>query len=80
MKSALATAAGVAGGMVLADSLRNMLGGGGAHASSSTLAGPREGSDAKYANEGDNDPGTEDDTDNDPGYDDSGSGDEGIET
>ncbi len=79
MKSALATAAGVAGGMVLADSLRNMLGGGGAHASSSTLAGPREESDAKYANEGDNDPGTED-ADNDPGYDDSAGGDEGIET
>jgi hypothetical protein len=79
MKSALATAAGVAGGMVLADSLRNMLGGGGAHAGSSTLAGPREESDAKYANEGDNDPGTED-ADNDPGYDDSAGGDEGIET
>jgi uncharacterized protein len=79
MKSALATAAGVAGGMVLANSLRNMLGGGDAHASSSTLAGPREETDAKYANEGDNDPGTED-ADNDPGYDDSGGGDEGIET
>jgi uncharacterized protein len=78
MKSALSTAAGVAGGMVLADSLRNMLGGGGAHASSSTLAGPRE-TDAKDANEGDNDPGTEDE-DNDPGYDDSSGGDEGIET
>ena len=78
MKSALATAAGVAGGMVLADSLRNMLGGG-AHASSSGLAGPREESDTKYANEGDNDPGTED-ADNDPGYDDSAGGDEGIET
>jgi len=88
MKSALATAAGVAGGMVLADSLRNMLGGGGAHASSSSLAGPRGESDAKYANDGDNDPGTEDadndpgteDADNDPGYDDSSGGDEGIET
>jgi hypothetical protein len=79
MKSALATAAGVAGGMVLADSLRNMLGGGGAHAGSSTLAGPREETDTKYANEGDNDPGTED-ADNDPGYEDSGGGDEGIET
>ena len=59
MKSALATAAGVAGGMVLADSLRNMLGGG-AHASPSTLAGPREGADPKYQDESDNDPGTTD--------------------
>jgi hypothetical protein len=82
MKSALATAAGVAGGMMLADSLRNMLGGG-AHASPSTLAGPREGDDAKYQDASDNDPGTDndrgaDDADNDPGYD-SGGGDDGIE-
>lgn len=77
MKSALATAAGVAGGMMLADSLRNMLGG--AHASPSSLAGPREDRDAKQVDEGDNDPGT-DDADNDPGFDsDSGSGDDGIE-
>jgi hypothetical protein len=87
MKSALATAAGVAGGMVLADSLRNMLGGGGAHASPSTLAGPREGADPKYQDASDNDPGTEaadndpgtEDADNDPGYD-SGGSDDGIET
>jgi hypothetical protein len=39
MKSALATAAGVAGGMLVADSLRNMLGGG-AHAS--PFGGSRE--------------------------------------
>ena len=83
MKSALATAAGVAGGMVLADSLRNMLGGGGAHASPSTLAGPREGADPKYQDASDNDPGTDDndpgadDADNDPGYD--SGGDDGIE-
>ena len=82
MKSALATAAGVAGGMVLADSLRNMLGGGGAHASPSTLAGPREGADPKYQDASDNDPGTDNDpgaydADNDPGYD--SGGDDGIE-
>jgi hypothetical protein len=82
MKSALATAAGVAGGMVLADSLRGMLGGG-AHASPSTLAGPREDSDPRYQDASDNDPGTgndpgSDDTDNDPGFD-SGGSDDGIE-
>jgi uncharacterized protein len=83
MKSALATAAGVAGGMVLADSLRNMLGGGGAHASPSTLAGPREGGESRYQDASDNDPGTDnndpgtDDADNDPGYD--SGGDDGIE-
>jgi len=77
MRSALTTAAGVAGGMLVADSLRNMLGGG-AHASS-PLAGPREDQDAKYVDEKDNDPGTDDtDTDNDPGLD-SGGGDDGIE-
>jgi hypothetical protein len=82
MKSALATAAGVAGGMVLADSLRGMLGGG-AHASPSSMAGPREGADAKYQDASDNDPGTDndpgsDDADNDPGFD-SGGSDDGIE-
>jgi hypothetical protein len=54
MRSALATAAGVAGGMLVADTLRNMLGGG-AHAgqapgssaeSKSPLAGPDSGQDA----------------------------------
>ena len=78
MKSALATAAGVAGGMVLADSLRNMLGGG-AHASPSGLAGPRESEDAKYVDENDNDPGNAD-ADNDPGFDSDAGGDDGIET
>jgi hypothetical protein len=75
MKSALATAAGVAGGMLLADSIRNMMSGG-AHASPSPLAGPRESADAKYVDEGDNDPGTED-ADNDPGF--GSGGDDGIE-
>jgi hypothetical protein len=83
MKSALATAAGVAGGMVLADSLRNMLGGG-AHASPSGLAGPRDSENAKYQDAGDNDPGTAndpgtDDADNDPGFDSDAGGDDGIE-
>ena len=82
MKSALATAAGVAGGMVLADSLRGMLGGG-AHASPSTLGGPRDDADPKYQDASDNDPGTDndpgsDDADNDPGFD-SGGSDDGIE-
>ena len=82
MKSALATAAGVAGGMVLADSLRNMLGGG-AHASPSSLAGPRDDADPRYQDASDNDPGTDndpgsDDADNHPGFD-SGGSDDGIE-
>ncbi len=74
LKSALATAAGVAGGMVLADSVRNMLGG--AHASPSSpspLSGPQEGGaqDAgqRAVDERDNDPGTSEADANDPGYD-----------
>jgi hypothetical protein len=81
MRSALATAAGVAGGVLVADSIRNMLGGG-AH------AGSRHDSDSyeeeTYADDRDNDPGTgsgteqaayEDDG-NDPAFD---SGDDGGE-
>jgi hypothetical protein len=41
MRSALATAAGVAGGMLLADSVRNMLGGG-THATPAAPSTPRE--------------------------------------
>ena len=41
MRSALGTAAGVAGGVLLADSIRNMLGGGSAHASSSSTEAQR---------------------------------------
>lgn len=83
MRSALATAAGVAGGMLVAESLRNMLGGahanqgsgGGAHGTS-PLAGPDSAQDSGrgysdksgYVDERDNDPGTYD-QDNDPGYD-----------
>jgi uncharacterized protein len=77
MRSALATAAGVAGGVLVADSLRNMLGGG-AH------AGPRHDSDSSeeetYVDDRDNDPGTEqaayEDDGNDPAFD---SGDDGGE-
>lgn len=78
MRSALTTAAGVAGGMLVADSIRNMLGG--AHASPSSLAGPREDGDKRYADDNDNDPGTADASDdpgNDPGMD--SGGDDGIE-
>ncbi len=78
MKSALATAAGVAGGMLVADSLRNMLGG--AHASPSHLGGPHESEPTEYVNESDNDPGTYEDDSNDPGFDSDGGGDGGIET
>jgi hypothetical protein len=66
MKSALATAAGVAGGMLLADSVRNMLGGG-AHASPAGHAGANDASDQSYADEQDNDPGNYEADDNDPG-------------
>jgi hypothetical protein len=76
MRSALTTAAGVAGGMLVADSIRNMLGGG-AHAhpvrdSDTTYE------DAKYVDEKNNDPGNEpasyEDDGNDPGFDPGGGG------
>ena len=77
MRSALATAAGVAGGVLVADSLRNMLGGG-AHASPSSSERDTHTQDAKYTDERDNDPGTErashEDDGNDPGYDSGGDG------
>ena len=77
MRSALATAAGVAGGVLVADSIRNMLGGG-AH------AGARPDSDSyeeeTYVDDRDNDPGNEqaayEDDGNDPAFD---SGDDGGE-
>jgi uncharacterized protein len=75
MRSALATAAGVAGGVLVADSLRNMLGGG-AHASPSSHQRETPADDARYADERDNDPGTErasyEDDGNDPGFDSGG--------
>ena len=78
MRSALTTAAGVAGGMLVADSIRNMMGGG-AHASPSHDKGSGGGSEnARYADDKDNDPGTTEasyqDDGNDPGFD-SGGGD-----
>jgi hypothetical protein len=79
MRSALATAAGVAGGVLIADTLRNMLGGGahasqnpGAADSKSPLAGPDSGEDAAgrghfdKAGHADDD---DDDDDDDPGFD-----------
>ena len=76
MRSALTTAAGVAGGMLVADSIRNMLGGG-AHAAphhEGSAGGSTE--DARYADDRDNDPGTSDaayeDDGNDPGFDSGG--------
>jgi hypothetical protein len=81
MRTALSAAAGVAGGMLLADGIRNMLGGGSqAHASSGFGSGgssqPGSGdSDAGYSRDhgftdaSDNDPGASYDDGNDPGYD-----------
>jgi hypothetical protein len=70
MRSAMATAAGVAGGVLVAEGIRNMMGGGGAHASERRDS---HSEDAKYADERDNDPGTErasyQDDGNDPGFD-----------
>jgi hypothetical protein len=79
MRSALTTAAGVAGGMLLADGLRNMMGG--AHAGSSATGSPfgggsKDKEESHYVDERDNDPGDATDDDNDPGFD---SGDSGGE-
>ncbi len=73
MKSALATAAGVAGGMLLADSIRNMMGS--AHANPAASKGASEGGGEQYVDESNNDPGnsrggeTYDAGNNDPGFD-----------
>jgi len=71
MRSALATAAGVAGGVLVADSIRNMLGGG-AHAGS-RLDSDTYVEDDTYVDERDNDPGTQqaayEDDGNDPAFD-----------
>ena len=42
MRSAMTTAAGVAGGMLLAEGIRNMMGGSSAHATPSTAASDAE--------------------------------------
>jgi hypothetical protein len=79
MRSALTTAAGVAGGMLVADSIRNMMGGG-AHANPHRDAGAdARAEDARYAdkdNNPGNDPATNEDDGNDPGFDSGGGGDE----
>jgi hypothetical protein len=77
MRSALTTAAGVAGGMLVADGLRNMLGGAHANPSSATGLGSGRKEEPQDANERDNDPGNDQDTDNDPGYDSNDSGGDG---
>ena len=80
MRSALTTAAGVAGGMLVADSLRNMLGGG-AHASPRSRRGrrpARPGRQVRCDEQGqrsrddDNGPATYEDDGNDPGFDSGG--------
>lgn len=81
MRSALATAAGVAGGVLVADSIRNMLGGG-AHAGSRHDTDRYE--EETYVDDRDNDPGNDpgneqagyEDDGNDPAFD---SGDDGSE-
>jgi hypothetical protein len=75
MRSALATAAGVAGGVLVADSIRNMLGGG-AHAGPHLGSGDTYVEDDTYVDDRDNDPGTEqaanEDDGNDPAFDSGG--------
>jgi hypothetical protein len=78
LRSALTTAAGVAGGMMLADSIRNMLGGAHAgHPSPPPLSSPQEShaleGDQHHVDERDNDPGNHEPDVSDPGYDDAGS-------
>jgi hypothetical protein len=76
MRTALSAAAGVAGGMLLADGIRNMMGGGSqAHASSGFGNQPGSGdSDAGYSRDhgftdaSSNDPGSSYDDGNDPGF------------
>lgn len=73
MRTALSAAAGVAGGMLLADGIRSMMGGGSAHAGSPQDQG--RDSDAGYSNdrgfvdESNNDPGSSYNDGNDPGFD-----------
>lgn len=82
MRSAMTTAAGVAGGMLVAGAISNMMGGGSAHAAGSQPASgtgsqpaASEPQQAAY-NDADNDPGTYDvaqeDDGNDPGWGDGG--------
>lgn len=73
MRSAMATAAGVAGGMLLADGIRNMMNGDAAKpaaetASNDTAANDSTADNADHQDAGNNDPGYQD-----AGYDDGGS-------
>jgi hypothetical protein len=74
MRSAMATAAGVAGGMLLANSISSMLGGSSAHAAGHpTAANPNEAppsgaEEPHYQDAADNDPGTDDASLHDAGY------------
>lgn len=78
MRTALSAAAGVAGGMLLADGIRSMLGGGSAHAGSTGAGDLGRDSDAGYSSDrgfvdqNDNDPGASYDDGNDPGFDSGG--------
>jgi len=75
MRTALTAAAGVAGGMLLADGIRSMLGGGAAQAATPASGAGGADSNAGYANEhgfvndSDNDPGASYNDGNDPGFD-----------
>ena len=71
MRSALTTAAGVAGGLLVADGLRNMLGG--AHATPATAPQTGgEGTQAAADRQQDQDQDDDDDADNDSGFDSGG--------
>ncbi len=78
MRTALSAAAGVAGGMLLADGIRSMMGGNSAHASQSGSSFGGGDSDSGYArehgyvNDSDNDPGASYNDGNDPGFDSGG--------
>jgi hypothetical protein len=77
MRSAMATAAGVAGGMLVAGAISNMMGGGSAQAAGSQPSADASGTSSQAEpqqayNDADNDPGTYDtaavDDGNDPGW------------
>lgn len=75
MRTALSAAAGVAGGMLLADGIRSMMGGGSAHAATPSSGGSGADSNSGYAsengfvNDSANDPGASYNDGNDPGFD-----------
>ena len=79
MRTALTAAAGVAGGMLLADGIRSMMGSGSAHAAT-PAAGSQTGADSDagysgnhgFVNDSDNDPGASYNDGNDPGFDSGG--------